>query len=161
MDYSFISYLVAAILVVVGIAGVVLPALPGLPLVFAGLLVAAWADGFTRVGWIPLTIIGVLTALSLLVDLAASIWGAQRLGASAKAVWGSALGTLVGLFFMPVGIFVGPFLGAWVGEYWHSRTIGKATRIGVGTWLGIILGTATKLALGICMLGVFAFAWFF
>lgn len=161
MDYSFISYLVATILVVVGIAGVVLPALPGLPLVFAGLLVAAWADGFTRVGWIPLTIIGVLTALSLLVDLAASIWGAQRLGASAKAVWGSALGTLAGLFFMPIGIFVGPFLGAWVGEYWHSRTIGKATRIGVGTWLGIILGTATKLALGICMLGVFAFAWFF
>ncbi|HYG06062.1 MAG TPA: DUF456 domain-containing protein [Stenotrophomonas sp.] len=159
MDPSFIYYLIAGILVLVGFAGVVLPALPGLPLVFAGLLVAAWADGFTHVGWIPLTLIGLLTALSFLIDFLATVYGAQRVGASAWALWGSALGTVVGLFFLPIGLFVGPFAGAWVGEYWHSRRVGHATRVGFGTWLGILLGTASKFALGFCMIGLFVLAW--
>jgi len=154
-------YLIAAVLVVVGIAGVLLPALPGLPLVFAGLLLAAWADDFQRVGWLPLLLIGLLTTLSFLIDFLASVYGAQRLGASAHALWGAAIGTVAGLFFLPLGLFLGPFVGAWLGEYWHSRGVGKATRVGLGTWLGILLGTASKLALGFCMLGLFAFAWFF
>jgi uncharacterized protein YqgC (DUF456 family) len=154
MDYSFMYYLIGALLVVAGFLGVVLPALPGLPLVFAGLLLAAWGDGFERVGWLPLAAIGALALLSLLVDFLANVYGAQRLGASPKALWGSVIGTFAGLFFLPVGLFVGPFVGAWAGEYWH-------TRVGLGTWLGILLGAASKLALGFCMLGVFAFAWFF
>ncbi|HBK45303.1 MAG TPA: DUF456 domain-containing protein [Xanthomonadaceae bacterium] len=161
MDPSFMYYLIAAVLVVVGIAGVLLPALPGLPLVFAGLLLAAWADDFQRVGWLPLLLIGLLTTLSFLIDFLASVYGAQRLGASAHALWGAAIGTVAGLFFLPLGLFLGPFVGAWLGEYWHSRGVGKATRVGLGTWLGILLGTASKLALGFCMLGLFAFAWFF
>lgn len=160
MDYSFILYLLAALLVIVGIAGVILPALPGLPLVFAGLLVAAWADGFTRVGWLPLVVLGVLTALSIVVDVLATTLGAQRLGASRMALAGSVLGTVVGLFFMPIGLFVGPFLGALLGEYLHGRRLGQATRVGFGTWLGIVPGVALKLGLAVAMLGVFAIAWF-
>lgn len=160
MDPAFIYYLAGAILVLVGFAGVLLPALPGLPLVFAGLLVAAWADGFQRVGWVPLVVLGVLTALSFVIDFLATVYGAQRVGASGWALWGAALGTLAGLFFLPIGLFVGPFAGAWLGEYWHSRRVGHATRVGVGTWVGILLGTASKLALGLCMLCVFALAWF-
>ncbi|ALJ28123.1 MULTISPECIES: DUF456 domain-containing protein [Stenotrophomonas] len=160
MDYSFILYLLAALLVIVGIAGVILPALPGLPLVFAGLLVAAWADGFTRVGWLPLVVLGVLTALSIVVDVLATTLGAQRLGASRMALAGSVLGTVAGLFFMPIGLFVGPFLGALLGEYLHGRRLGQATRVGFGTWLGIVLGVALKLGLAVAMLGVFAIAWF-
>ena len=142
------------------IAGVILPALPGLPLVFAGLLVAAWADGFTRVGWLPLVVLGVLTALSIVVDVLATTLGAQRLGASRMALAGSVLGTVAGLFFMPIGLFVGPFLGALLGEYLHGRRLGQATRVGFGTWLGIVLGVALKLGLAVAMLGVFAIAWF-
>ena len=160
MDYSFILYLLAALLVIVGIAGVILPALPGLPLVFAGLLVVAWADGFTRVGWLPLVVLGVLTALSIVVDVLATTLGAQRLGASRMALAGSVLGTVAGLFFMPIGLFVGPFLGALLGEYLHGRRLGQATRVGFGTWLGIVLGVALKLGLAVAMLGVFAIAWF-
>lgn len=159
MDPAFIYYLIGGVLVLVGFAGVLLPALPGLPLVFAGLLVAAWADGFERVGWLPLLAIGLLTALSFLIDFLATVYGAQRLGASGWALWGSALGTLAGLFFLPLGLFLGPFIGAWLGEYWHSRRAGHATRVGLGTWLGILLGTASKLALGLCMIGIFALAW--
>jgi len=160
MDYSFILYLLAALLVIVGIAGVVLPALPGIPLVFAGLLVAAWTDGFARVGWLPLVVLGALTAISIVVDVLSTTLGAQRLGASRLALVGSLVGTVAGLFFMPIGLFAGPFLGALLGEYVHSRQLGRATKIGIGTWLGIVLGVALKLGLAVAMLGVFALAWF-
>lgn len=161
MDYSFILYVLAALLVLTGIAGVILPALPGVPLVFAGLLIAAWTDGFAHVGWIPLVVLGVLTVISLIIDVLSTVVGAQKVGASKLAIIGSAIGTVVGLFFMPIGLFVGPFAGALVGEYLHGRKLGKATKVGFGTWLGIIIGVALKLGLAITMIGVFAAAWLF
>lgn len=161
MDHSFILYLLAVVLVLVGIAGVILPALPGIPLVFAGLLLAAWADDFVHVGWLPLTVLGLLMLLSFAVDILATVVGAQRVGASRKALWGTFLGSIVGVFFMPIGLFVGPLAGALLGEYWHTRELGRSTKVGLATWLGILLGFALKLALVIAMLGLFAFAWFF
>lgn len=160
MDYSFIFYLVAAVLVVVGFAGIILPALPGVPLVFVGLLVAAWTEGFNRVGWIALVVLGVLTLISIVVDVISTVVGAQKVGASRLALIGSVIGTLAGLFFMPIGLFVGPFAGALVGEYLHERNLGKATKVGLGTWLGIVLGVALKLGLAMAMIAVFAVAWF-
>jgi len=160
VDYSFILYLLAVVLVLAGIAGIVLPALPGVPLVFAGLLAAAWAEGFTRIGWPTLLVLGVLTVISLVVDVLSTTLGAQKLGASRLAMVGSLAGTVVGLFFMPLGLFIGPFAGALLGEYLHGRHLGKATRVGIGTWLGIVLGVALKLGLAMAMLGVFAVAWF-
>ncbi|MFC6839029.1 DUF456 domain-containing protein [Xanthomonas theicola] len=153
--------MIAGLLVFLGLAGVVLPALPGIPLMFAGLLLAAWADGFQRVGWVMLAVLGVLTLLSFLVDFLATVFGAKRVGASPKALWGSVLGGVAGLFFMPVGLFVGPFVGALAGEYWHGRQLHRATKVGLGTWLGIVLGTAAKLALALAMVGLFAAAWLF
>ena len=161
MDYSFIFYLVGALLVLVGIAGIILPALPGVPLVFVGLLLAAWGDGFNRVGWLPLVVLGVLTVISIVVDVISTIAGAKKVGASRLALIGSAIGTVAGLFFMPIGLFVGPFIGALAGEYLHGRQLGQATKVGFGTWLGIVLGVALKLGLAITMVGVFALAWFF
>ncbi|MBW8372990.1 DUF456 domain-containing protein [Stenotrophomonas sp.] len=161
MDPSFIFHLLAVLLVLVGIAGIILPALPGIPLVFAGLLLAAWADDFAHVGWLPLTVLGLLTLASFAVDILATVVGAQRVGASRKALWGTFVGSIVGLFFMPIGLFVGPLAGALLGEYWHTRELGRSTKVGLATWLGILLGFALKLALVIAMLGLFAFAWFF
>ena len=161
MDSSFIFYVLAVVLVLIGIAGIVLPALPGIPLVFAGLLVAAWGDGFVHVGWVPLTVLGLLTLASIAVDVLATVVGAKRVGASRKALWGTFVGSIVGLFFMPIGLFAGPLAGALLGEYWHTRELGRSTKVGLATWLGILLGFALKLALVIAMLGIFAFAWFF
>lgn len=161
MDPSFIFYLLATLLVLVGIAGVILPALPGIPLVFGGLLLAAWADGFAHVGWLPLTVLGLLTLLSFGVDILATVVGAKRVGASSKALWGTFIGSIAGLFFMPIGLFAGPLLGALLGEYWHTRELGRSTKVGLATWLGIALGVALKMALVVAMLGLFAFAWFF
>ena len=159
MDLSFILYLIAALCIALGIAGIVLPALPGIPLVFLGLLLAAWADGFVHVGWPVLPVLAVLTVLSFVVDILATVVGAQRVGASRRALWGTFIGSIAGLFFMPVGLFLGPLLGALAGEYWHSRELGRSTRVGLATWLGILLGMALKVALLVAMLGLFAFAW--
>lgn len=139
----------------------ILPALPGLPLVFAGMLLAAWAGDFQEIGWITLVVLGLLTVLSLAVDFFATMLGAKRVGASPKALLGAVVGTFAGLFLGgPIGLFAGPFIGALLGELWHGRELGKATKVGLGTWLGILLGTVLKLGLAFAMLGLFAFAWF-
>ena len=160
MELQSLYYVLAVILILVGIAGVILPALPGLPLVFAGMLLAAWAGDFQQICWVTLVVLGLLTLLSVGVDFFATLIGAKRVGASKKALLGAVLGTFAGLFFGPIGLFAGPFVGALLGELWHGREIGQAAKVGLGTWLGILLGTVLKLGLAFAMLGLFAFAWF-
>ena len=150
----------AALLVLAGLAGTVLPVLPGPPLVFAGLFLAAWADGFTRVGAIPLVLCGFLAAASLGVDVAATAVGAKRVGASPLALAGAFVGGIAGLFFGLPGLLLGPFVGAAAGEAIAVRDLRQAGRAGLGTWLGIVLGSAAKLAICLVMLALFAFAWF-
>ncbi|MGN6513777.1 MAG: DUF456 domain-containing protein [Lysobacteraceae bacterium] len=159
-------YVIAAVLVLVGVAGIVLPALPGVPLVFAGMLLAAWADGFHRIGAATLVVLGALTLLSLGADFWATAVGAKRVGASRLAIAGALLGMLAGFWFGPIGLFAGPFAGAALGELVTLRRLdgdglGRATRVGFGTWLGIVLGVALKLMLAFAMLGLFAWAWFY
>ena len=144
-----------AVLVVIGIAGLVLPVLPGILLVFAGLFVAAWADGFARVGPLGLTIIGVLALLSLGVDFLASLLGAKRLGASRLALAGAAIGAVVGIFFGIVGVFIGPFVGAVAGEYLARGRLVQAGKVGLGTWIGLILGAIAKVVIVFLMIGTF------
>lgn len=164
MDSNAIWYVLAAVLVVIGLAGVVLPALPGVPLVFAGLLLAAWAGGFEQVGVLPLVILGVLTVVSLGIDFIATALGAKRVGASRLALIGAVIGTFAGLAAGLVGVFIGPFVGALIGEILHLRKLdraglGQAAKVGLGTWMGVLLGVVLKLGLVFAMLGIFALAW--
>ena len=149
----------AALLVVAGIVGTVVPALPGAPLVFLGLLIAAWVDRFQRVGWITLTVLGVLTVASFLLELLATRHGAQRVGASPLAAFGATVGAIVGLFFSIPGLILGPFVGAFAGEYLSRRSWKQAGRAGLGTWLGLVLGIAAKLTIVFLMLGLFVTAY--
>jgi uncharacterized protein YqgC (DUF456 family) len=160
MSGDTLWYAVAVLLVLTGLAGSVLPALPGVPLVFAGLLVAAWADDFTRVGTVTLVLLGLLTLLSFAIDFAATAMGAKRVGATRLAVVGAALGTLGGLFLGIPGLILGPFVGAVIGELMSHGEMQRATRAGVATWIGLLFGTLTKLALVFTMIGIFAFAYF-
>ncbi|MBZ4039262.1 DUF456 domain-containing protein [Novilysobacter selenitireducens] len=160
MPAETLYYVLSGVLILAGIAGTVLPALPGLPLVFAGMALAAWAGDFQEVGVPMLVLLGLLTVLSLVVDFLATMLGAKRVGASRLALVGSVVGTLVGLFFGPIGLFAGPFLGALVGELIHGRQIHAAAKVGLGTWVGIVIGTVLKLGLAFAMLGLFALAWF-
>lgn len=159
METQTLYYVLAGALVLVGLAGVVLPALPGLPLMFAGMWLAAWAGGYDQVGVGTVIMLAVLTLLSLGVDIVAALLGAKRVGASRLALVGAAVGTVAGLFMGLVGILVGPFVGALLGEWLHGRRLGMAAKVGVGTWLGIVFAAVLKLTLGFAMLGIFVFAW--
>ena len=164
MEPTTLYYVLAVLLVLVGIAGTILPALPGLPLVFAGMLLAAWAGDFQQVGVPMLVALGLLTVFSLAVDFWATALGAKRVGASKLAIIGAMVGTLAGLFLGPIGLLLGPFGGAMAGELIHRRSLqkqdlGQAAKIGLGTWFGILFGAVLKLALAFTMLGLFALAW--
>lgn len=166
MDQQTVLYILAGLLMVVGLLGVVLPALPGLPLVFGGMLLAAWANGFEDIGVWTLVALGVMTLFSFVIDFFSTAVGAKRVGASRKAIVGAVLGTFAGIFFAPIGLFVGPFAGALTGELIHLRRLdrdglGQATKVGLATWLGIVLGVALKIALAFAMLGLFVLAWYF
>jgi uncharacterized protein YqgC (DUF456 family) len=152
-------WVLAALMVVAGLAGAVLPALPGVPLVYGGLVIAAWADDFQRVGWITLTFLGVLTVASFAIDFAATAMGAKRVGATKYAIIGAALGTLGGLFLGIPGLILGPFVGAVIGEMLSHGEWRKATQAGLATWMGLLFGTLAKLALVFTMLGIFLFAY--
>jgi uncharacterized protein YqgC (DUF456 family) len=146
----------AAILVVLGVLGTVLPVLPGALLVFGGLFLAAWAQDFTRVGPWGLALIGALMALAFAVDFIASVAGAKRVGASPKALLGAGIGGLIGVFFGLPGILLGPFIGAVLGELIARGGFAQATRVGIGTWLGLLVAAVAKLVIAFLMIGTFA-----
>ena len=151
----------ALLLVLAGAAGTVLPMLPGVPLVFLGLLTAAWSDGFDRVGAPTLLVLGLLTLLSFAIDATAGALGARRAGASWQALAGATAGSIVGLFFGLPGLLLGPFVGAFAGEWLARRDLRQAGRAGFGTWLGLGVAAAGKIALVFAMVGIFALAWIF
>jgi uncharacterized protein YqgC (DUF456 family) len=150
----------AAVLVAVGVVGVVLPALPGALLIVAGLGLAAWADGFTRVGVWTIALIAVIGAVSYGVDFVAAAVGAKKLGASPRAVTGAALGTLFGLFLGLPGVIFGPLVGAIIGELTTHRDLARAGASGMAAWIGFAIGTAVKIAMAFSMIAIFLAAFF-
>ena len=156
---TLILWALAILLIIVGMIGALVPVLPGTVLVFGGMVLAAWADGFTRVGIPTLVVLALITAVVYLIDFMAGVYGVEKTGASRRAVIGAALGTVVGLFFGLPGLILGPFVGAVAGEYTVRRHLAGAGRAGAGAWLGLALGTAAKIALNFVMLGIFLVAY--
>jgi uncharacterized protein YqgC (DUF456 family) len=150
---TIVLWIAAGVLIAIGAVGLVLPVLPGAPLIFIGALLAAWAEDFQYLGPWSLVLLGALAALAVAVDFIASAFGAKRFGASGRAVAGATIGALVGIFFGPVGVLVGPFVGAVLGELTVRRSLAAAGRAGVGAALGLALGTAAKLAIAFAMIG--------
>jgi len=148
-------WLAFATCVVLGLLGAVVPAIPGTPLIFAGIALVAWWYDFTTIGIPTLVITGILAVLALIVDIVAGVLGARRVGASRHAIVGATIGSLVGIVFGLPGIILGPFVGAILGELLAEQSMSRATKVGVGTWIGILVGTAAKIALSLAMVGVF------
>ena len=123
MAAQTLLFVLAAILILTGLAGTVVPILPGVPLVFAGMWLAAATDHYQHVGTITLIILGALSVFALLIDFIASIAGAKRVGASGRAIWGASIGMIVGIFFGLIGLLLGPFIGALIGELSSGSTM--------------------------------------
>ena len=152
-------YAIAALLILVGLGGAVIPMLPGIPMIFGGIWLAAAVDRYQHVssGW--LIGIGIIAAVGMLLDFAAAALGAKRVGASAQAVAGALIGTVIGLFLGIPGLVFGPFVGALLGELSAGRDLQRSAHVGIATWAGLIFGTLMKLAASIIMVLLFAAAW--
>ena len=148
-------------LIVLGLAGTVLPVLPGTLLVWAGIVLGAWIDDFARVSVTTVVVISVLGVVAWALDYAAGLLGAQKAGASKQALLGAAVGTVVGLFMGLVGVLFMPLVGAAMGEYLARKDEARAVKVGLATWVGIMLGLLAKVVLAFIMVGVFAAALLF
>jgi len=152
---TILLYVLGFALVIVGLVGIILPALPGHILILAGLVLAAWAEHFTRVGVWTLIVIGVIGAASYVVDFVGAALGAKHLGASSRAMIGAGLGTVAGLFVGLPGVILGPFVGAVIGELTIDRDLRRAGKAGVAAWIGFAIGTAIKVGMAFVMIGIF------
>ena len=148
----------AIALIVIGVVGTIVPALPGAILVFAGIVLAAWIDDFLRIRPWVLALLGALTIMAWIVEYAAAALGAKRVGASRLAVIGAAIGTLVGIFTGLWGLLFMPLAGAAIGEYAAQRDARRAGKVGIATWIGLLLGSAAKIAIVLAMVGIFLVA---
>lgn len=158
MALDILGWIATVLLMAIGLAGTVLPALPGTVFIMAGALLGAWIDGFQRVGVGTVAVIAVLGLLAMLLDFVAGLLGARRVGASRHALAGAAIGTVAGLFLGLVGVLFLPFVGAVIGEWIARRSRDRALRVGAATWLGIMAGMAAKVVLAFVMIGVFVAA---
>ncbi len=172
---------VVVLMIGAGLAGTVLPALPGTVLILAGIVLGAWIDGFARVGSFTLVLVSALAVLAWVLEYVASLLGARKAGASRWALLGATLGTVAGLLMGLVGVLFMPLVGAAVGEFWAQRQmrrkavagsgaapgaagtalqqdLQKALHVGVFAWLGMLAGLLAKVVLGCTMVGVFVVA---
>ena len=154
-DQSLVLWIISAILTFTGLAGLLLPLVPGAPLLFLGLLLGAWAEGFRYIGVWTLLLLAAMAALTYVVEFVASILGVKKYGGSRRAMVGAAVGGIVGIFLGIPGILLGPFVGAVIGELSLQRSLDEASRAGFGTVVGLAIGVAGKLAIGITMIGIF------
>jgi uncharacterized protein YqgC (DUF456 family) len=154
MDWTILWWILAGLLVIAGLAGTVIPAIPGVPLVFAGLFVGAWIGHFETISWIMIGVLALLALVAWVVDFIAGAFGARYLGASSRAFWGATIGAIAGIFFGLVGIVLGPFIGAVIGELSGGSDLLQSGRAGLGAWIGMVIATAAKLAIAFLMIGM-------
>ncbi|MBC2716986.1 MAG: DUF456 domain-containing protein [Desulfobacteraceae bacterium] len=155
---TLILWILSALFTITGLAGLIIPVIPGPVLLLAGLVMAAWAENFVFVGPVVITILTLLAVLAHALDFLAGAMGVKRFGASRKAVIGAAIGAIFGIFFGFIGILTGPFIGAIVGELTVQRNFQSAGLAGIGAWLGMMVGAAAKIAIGFSMVGIFIIA---
>ena len=158
---TVLLWIVSGVMVVAGLVGIVLPALPGHVLILAGLVLAAWADGFRHVSGWTLGVIAIVAVASYGIDFVAAAMTTKKLGASRRAMAGAAIGTLGGLFFGLPGLIAGPFVGAVIGELTATKDLRQAGRAGVAATIGFAVGTAVKVGFAFAMIAVFAAAFLF
>jgi uncharacterized protein len=160
LDITLLWILCGA-LILLGLAGTVLPILPGTVLVWGGIVLGAWIDDFTRVSGVTVAFISVLAVLAWALDYVAGLMGAKKAGASKLALVGAALGTVLGLFMGIIGVLFMPLVGAAVGEYWAQKEQTRALKVGLATWVGMMVGMVAKVVLAFIMVGVFGAALLF
>jgi len=154
MDMTWV-WVLSTLLILTGIVGLVAPFLPGTILIFIGIAFAAWAEDFTRISGITVAVLAFLTFLAWVLEYVAGLLGAKAAGASRAALVGAAIGTVLGIVGGFWGLLVFPLIGAFAGELYARGNAAGAGRVGIATWLGIMVGTIAKVVIGFMMVGIF------
>lgn len=147
-------YLLAAVLIIGGVAGAILPILPGIPMIFGGIWLAAAVDEYDHLGWGWLVAIGIVGAVGVALDFISASLGAKKIGATPRALWGAGVGTTIGMFFGIPGLIIGPFAGAVVGELSSGKSILRSAHVGMSTWVGMLVGVLAKVVISFLMIGM-------
>lgn len=154
---TVLGLIIAILFFIAGVAGIVLPILPGAPLIWLGMLIYGFFAGFADLGVGFFIGQALAVGIVFLIDYAANVWGVRRGGGSKAAIWGSLAGMLAGVLIAgPLGIIFGPFLGAVAGELIVKKPLYLAIRTGIGTLIGMIGGLVFKLTVVAGMI-----IWFF
>lgn len=157
---TFFVWAATSILFLVGLAGTIIPVLPGAGLIFAGAFIYAFFTNFEKVEISTIVILAIVAALSQLFDYLSGAYGAKKMGSTKAGVWGSVIGGILGMIGGNViGLVIGIFLGAVVAEmFFANKTAVHSLKIGLGSILGFLGGTVAKLIIGIAMVIIFFWA---
>lgn len=149
---EILALVVFTLLLLIGTAGVILPVVPGVPLIALGGLIAAWLTDFSNLTLNHVAILVGLAILSQILEYASTVVGARYYGARRAGVWGSIIGSLAGLiWFPPFGFLAGAIIGAIVAEMIAGRAFGEAVRAGFGALIGTLGGIFAKVLIIIAM----------
>lgn len=148
--FVIILVLLAILLAISGVVGSIIPALPGPPLSLGGLFMV-WMLAPEEVTLTVVVVMTVLTILAQVIDYIAPMWLTKLGGGSRRAILGSTLGTIGGMFFMPLGLIVGPLIGAFLGEMAETNQPGKAVKVALMSFIAFLLTTCFKLVLSLLM----------
>jgi uncharacterized protein YqgC (DUF456 family) len=142
MDFFLI--IIASILVILGIIGCIIPALPGPPLSYVGIIllnITRWGDLSNKL----MIWLGVVVVIVTILDYILPAWFTKKFGGTKMGIWGSVIGLIIGLFFAPLGIIIGPFLGAFFCEMINNNNSKKALQSAIGSFVGFLFGTVAKI----------------
>jgi len=147
---NIVVLILCIILMLVGLAGTVVPVLPGIPIIWIGMLIYGWFSGWVAYGWVAMVVVGLLVILSVAVDQLASVVGAKKFGASRAGMIGSFIGAIFGLIVLSLpGLILGTFMGAMLFEMAFSkRNFRESMASGTGALVGFLAGSLFKFMLG-------------
>jgi uncharacterized protein YqgC (DUF456 family) len=144
MDTIFI--ILSVILLIIGVAGTVVPVLPGVPLCWTALLMLKFTSSFgDNISWTTLIVLGVFTLIISILDNLLPLWGTKQMGGNKYVVWGATIGLLFGFFLGLPGIIFGPFVGAFIGGMLSGSKFTNAVKHAVGAFIGFVMGLTLKL----------------
>jgi uncharacterized protein YqgC (DUF456 family) len=156
MDFlAIIMFIVALLIMAIGLAGIILPILPGTPIIFAGALLYAIVTGFKDISFELILIFAGMTAVSLIFDYVSNYFSVRRMGGGKAGAIGAVLGVIIGIFIHWLAIIILPFLLAVLFEIIAGRRTGRALKAGTGAWIGLLVGGVFRFAIGCVMIGIF------
>jgi uncharacterized protein YqgC (DUF456 family) len=154
--WTVLLFIGTLLIMLFGLAGVILPVIPGVPIIWLGAFLYGLFTGFEKINWNILGIFAIMTGFTIVLDYVANLYGAKRMGATRWGMLGALFGMLVGLFTAGlIGLLIGSFVGAVLGEILAGKAGYQALKAGIGTFLGFLGGTLIKLTVGCIMIGIF------